>query len=339
MGMFSSQIATKKMVPLCRQLATAYEAGIPIVQTLKTAGDGVGDREVRRVMTSMADQLKSGSTLGEAAKTESKHLNPFFVNLLASGEAGGHLDVMLRDLADYFEDRLDMQRRVVGMMVYPAIQLTLAWFLGTFALGLIGVKGIDGIFEYIETVYVPLQVFALVLFAGGMLAAAALARAGVLSNVTGLVTTHIWPLSKVTQKFALARFFRSFALLLGSGLGMTACIQSAASITGNAYIERDLLKAVPKVRAGHTLVEAFAGSRTLSPMSREMLAVGEESGNLEQQMKKIAEYHLAEASHATAIATRVFSVFVAIAVACVVGYVIISFYANLYGGIFDELGI
>ncbi|MCH7879092.1 MAG: type II secretion system F family protein [candidate division Zixibacteria bacterium] len=166
-----------------------------------------------------------------------------------------------------------------------------------------------------------------------------LARQGVLEWITAAVTTFVWPLSPVTRRFALARFFRSFALLLGGGLHVTRCIESAAAVTANPYIERKLLMAVPLIKEGATLVEAFDTTRQLTPMAREMLHVGEESGNLEIQMKKISEYHLDEATQAVAIATRVMSVVIFGAVAVLVAYILFRFYSGLYGGIMDELGI
>ncbi|MEK7793888.1 MAG: type II secretion system F family protein, partial [Candidatus Hydrogenedentota bacterium] len=169
--------------------------------------------------------------------------------------------------------------------------------------------------------------------------AVVLSRAGVFQWVSGAFTTFIWPVSVVTRKFALARFFRSFALLLGSGLHINRCIESAAAITANPFIEKDLLKALPVVREGGTLVDAFARARSLTPMSREMLRVGELSGELEKQMKKISEYHLKEATHAVQVATKVLSAMIVLGVGVLVGYIVISFYSKLYGGMLDELGV
>lgn len=335
------------MVPLCRQLATAYGAGIPIVQTLDHVGKQAKDSRIRAVLLQMSQDLRNGATLAEAADKQRRYLPRFFINLMASGETGGHLDVMLNDLAQYYEDRLAMQRRIKGLMAYPILQLIAAWYLGTFALGMLGVVrnsfstgggGINSVMAYVEA-YIRFQIVAMFVFLGLVGVAVILSRLGVANWVGSFFTTRIWPFSNVTRKFALARFFRSFALLLSSGLPVTRCIEQSAAVTSNPYIERDLLRAVQPVKEGATLAEAFSHTRYLTPTAREMLLVGEVSGNLEGQSKKIAQYHLEEATHALSVATRIIGVLIVVAIAVLIGGIIIYFYASLYGGIFDELGI
>ena len=345
MGLFSSQIATKKMVPLCRQLATEYEAGIPIINSLDRLAKSQKHGATRDLMTRVGDDIRRGSTLGEAIRAESKYLPPFLVELLAGGEAGGRLDVMLRDVADYFEDRLAMQRQVMLSVAYPCIQLVAAWFLVTFSYGLIGRVmssesrgGISLISDFLKD-YAVFQGKALVVAAVLFACSVLLSRAGLLKWVRGAVTTHVWPLSLVTRRFALARFFRSMSLLIASGMRIDHCIEHGAAITGNPYIQKDLLKAVPRVRDGQSLVEAFSESKQLTGTAREMLAVGEQTGKLDTQLRKVSEYHLQEARQAVSIASKVFSVAVAIGVAGTIGFFIIMFYMRLYGGIYEELGI
>jgi len=146
-------------------------------------------------------------------------------------------------------------------------------------------------------------------------------------------------MSPVTRKFGLARFFRSMSLLISSGLRIDHCIENSAAVVSNPYLEKDLLKALPGVRDGQTLVEAFSESRLLTPTAREMLYVGEESGSLDQTLRKVSEYHLAEATHAVQVATKILGVLIALIVGGLVGYIIITFYSRLYGGMLDDLGV
>ncbi len=348
MGILSSQISTKAMVPVCRQLATTYEAGIPIIKAIDHVGSHSKDPNVRKTLLAMGEDLRGGATLAEAAQRQSKHLSPFFIQLLATGEQGGHLDVMLKDLAEYFEDRLSIQRSVVAAMAYPTILLTIAWFVGSFALGMVNVAlssmddptrgGTSGVMAYFG-VYANFQMKAMLVFAIVCVFFILLARLGLLRWMTGAVTTHLWPLSKVTRYFGMARFFRSFSLLIGSGMSITQCILSAARVTANPYIERDLVRAVPRVKEGATLVEAFAGSRYMTPLAREMLAVGEESGRLDFQLKKAADYHLQEANHAVRVALTTFTTLLMLCVFALVGGIVIYFWTRLYGGMFDALGV
>jgi len=348
MGLLSSEINTKSMVPVCRQLATTYEAGIPIVKSFQHVARETKDPAVRRVMGTIAEDIQRGATLADAVRKQSKYLSPFFVQLLMSGETGGHLDVMLNDLAQYYEDRLNIQRSVAAAMAYPVLLMIVAWFLGSFALGM-GQRavasfndpskgGVSGVSEYFSE-WASMQVHAMIIFAVLVVVFILLYRAGVLGWITGAVTTFVWPLSKVTRYFAMARFFRSFSLLLNSGLGVVRCIQGAAGVIGNPYIEQDMLRTVPHVKNGETLTESFRSSRYLTPMAREMLAVGEESGNMDYHLKKCADYHLKEANHAVRQAMTVFTTLLMVTVFGVIGMIIIRFYINLYGGMMDALGV
>lgn len=348
MGIFSPEISTRDMVPVCRQLATAYSAGIPIIRSLETVGEQFRAGRPHRVFTELANEIRQGSTLGEALERQRAYLPPVFVYLIKAGEVGGHLDTMLNDLASYYEERLEMQRRVRGMMILPVLELIAAWFLGTFAWGMMSVAlgamqtgeggGVQGVMAYFGE-WVNFQIKAGVVFALLVVIAIVLSRMGALGWITGFFSTHVWPMSTIAREMGLARFFKSFSLLLGSGLDVVRCVQNAAASTANPYIERDLLKTVPEIRRGATLSEAFRRTRYLTPMSRNMLETGEVSGQLETQLSKAAEYHFNQGTAAMHRATTIFGTLIVLAVCLFIGGLIISFYSRLYGGIMDELGI
>lgn len=327
MGLTSTQISTKKLVPLCRQLATAYEAGIPVLRSLEMASCTGGDKKVREITRTMHAGIKGGQTLGQAARDQSKYLPGFLIELLEAGEKGGRLDVMLRDIADYYEDRAAMQRQIASSMVYPCFQLAAAWFLGTFSLRLISRIG-EGPFDisaYFHE-YLIFQAGAMAILAAIIGVCIVLARLGLFVYVWGLFTTFIWPLSIVTQKFALARFFRSMSLLIEAGMNMKSCIINSAAVMTNPYIQKDLLQSVPLVQRGSTLVQAFANCRFLTPTAREMLVVGEETGNLDKSLLKVSQLHLAEAREAVKRAQTVMGVLIVLVIGGLVGYIVIKFY-------------
>jgi len=345
MGLFSSEISTKKMVPLCRQLATTYEAGIPVVQGFDVVGSQLKDRRIRDVLTTVRDDIKQGATLGEAVHNQRKYLPIFFVQLLAVGEEGGRLDAMLRDLADYYEDRLALQRRVIGSMIYPGIQLGFAWFLGSFALMTIGrlqeaiqTRMMEFNFNALIGDYVNLQIIAGFVLVFVLLAAIVLSRLGVLGYVTGLVSTFVPPFAGATRKFALARFFRSMALLVTSGLGIVKCVEGAATVAANPYIRNDLLKVRQPIKDGESLTEAFARTRYLPPIAHEMLAVGEQSGQLEVQLRKLSHWFTEEAQGRVNMIVRFMNALIILGVGLLIGYIVITFWTSYYGGMLDAIG-
>ncbi len=333
MGILSSRISTKEMVPLCRQLATSYQAGIPIVRGLELAGENSGSKHTRQVLTEMAADIKRGNTLSSAARAQGKHLMPFFTTLLNAGEQGGRLDIMLRDLAQYFEDSLRMRRAFIVSVSYPAFLLTFAWFVGSFVSTLMGKLNLNAQrfdWESLFRAYAGLQLKALAVVALLAVIAFILHRLGWLKWVWGWAITHVWPVSRVTVRLALARFFRTLSLLIGSGMNINHCIQASASVMVNPYLQRDILQAAPHIANGSTLVQAFSNVKCLTPTAREMITVGEESGELEKSLMKVAEYHLAEARQAITLAMKILFPVLMLFAASAIGYIVISFYANYF---------
>jgi type II secretory pathway component PulF len=347
MPVFSKELSTKAMVPVCRQIATAYEAGIPIIRVMETVGAQQRNPAVRRVLESIGRDLSAGATLAEATANHSEYLSPYFANLLGSGEQSGKLDTMLNDLATYYEDKLALQRKITGALAYPIFLISACWFLGTFAFGIVRntlaninsrTSGAQNISEYLKE-YLSLQVNAMGILAILIIIAIVLSRMGLLKWITCMITTHIWPLSVVTRKLGMARFFRSLGLMFGSGISTTTSIEKSAAVVGNPYIEQDLLASIPLVRRGHTLVESFSECKMMTPLAMEMLMVGEQSGNMDGQLLKAAEIHQREADQAITMATQVMTTLIMAVAFTMVGGIVIYFWTSFYGGLMDGLGI
>ena len=338
MGLLSTQLSTKTLVPLCRQMATAYGAGLPIIRSLDLVSESTRNVRVKEMLGDIRLRIVNGDTLANAVRAQEKLLPNMLIELWSTGEMGGKLDIVLRDLANYYEDKQAMTRAIVAKAAYPMFLLVAAWFIGTFALMLVKQISFESkinLGDYFAN-YGAFQIRCGIKF--GILVALCiiLSRAGILKWIWGAFTTHIWPISAVTRRFAQARFFRCLSLLLASGVSITRSVERAAATTSNPYIQQDFLKVLPVLADGGTLVEAFGHAKYLSPMAREMLRVGEESGDVEGQLRKVAQYQMDEATHAVNLATRVGEVAIALAVFGIVGFVIISFWSN-YFKMFDEI--
>jgi type IV pilus assembly protein PilC len=316
------------------------------MKVIEHVGTHSKNTKVKRVLLSISNDLAQGETLAHATMKQSEFLSPFFANLLASGELSGNLDVMLNDLADYYEDKLAQGRKIKSQLAYPMILLIMCWFLGTFSIGIISVimdgfnggGGVGGLKEYFGK-YAQFQINAMIVFAALFGIAITLSRMGILRWITCYVTTFLWPLSTVTRKLGMARFFRSLSLMITSGLGIIPCITKSAQVTDNPYIEKDLMKSIPHIKNGQTLVESFRDSTLMTPLAFEMLAVGEQSGKLDEQLRKAAQYHQDEADHAIKQATTILTTLIMLGVFILIGAIVIYFWSNFYGGLMDGLGI
>jgi type IV pilus assembly protein PilC len=343
MGLYSPIVSTKALLPVCYSLANTYHAGIPILRGLELAADQTRDQRLKQVLREMAHAIsQDGVTLAQAASAHRKHLPQFFIQLLSAGETGGRLDVMLRDLASYYEDRLRLKRQFIGAMTLPVCYLIIAWFLGSFALGLVfrldfmDAGGVDFLMAYVHA-WLRFQAIALGVFLGVFVASVLLGRAGFLKWIIGWVSNFMWPFKSVTRRFALARFFRSFALLVGAGVNIRDCVLGASATSANPYIQKDLEQALPHILHGETLTQAFATSKYLSPTGREALFVGEQSGNLDGALMKVAQIHQEEATHAMQVMNKILFVLVVLGVACAIGAVVITFWMKYFEALNDLL--
>ncbi len=329
------------MAPLCRELATTHSAGIPLLQGLHLASQHGGTMKTRQMLERMEAAIIDGDTLAEAARKEHKLLPEMFVEVVAAGEIGGRLDDLFHDLADYYEGVWKMQRATTAVLVYPALQLIMAWFLGTFALGLVGMISPTATERFdlgtYLSAYAAFQAKALGIAAVGVAILIVLARMGMLRMPWTLIKTAIPPLRYILNKFAMARFFRTLSLLVGSGLNIRQCIERSAAVTLNPLIERDLLRAIPVIMRGGTLVEAFSGCRYINRVGKEMIAVGEHSGRLDAALRKVAEYHYDEAQAAVSAAARILFVASVLIVGVIIGAIVIRFYGSLYGSMLDGI--
>jgi type IV pilus assembly protein PilC len=343
MGLFTPKVSVNKLVPMCRQLATANDAGIPVMRTLELVGGEFRDRKVRGVLTEMRDDISQGETLGGAAEKQSKYLPRIFVELLRAGEEGGRLEYLLRDLADYYEDVQAMRRRALMIMAYPLIILAAAWFLVPFAFMISGrvtaafARGGTVDFAALFADYGAFQAKSALVAALVFAVLVILGRLGVTPYLFGVVRSYAWPFSRISRRFAQARFLRTLSLLIGSGVELTRCVRRAASVTNNPYLERNLLRALEPLRQGRTMVEAFSNVGVLDRTSREMLAVGEQSGNMEQALNKAANYHLEAAEQAVHIWFQAFKVLLIVGLGAVILFVLIRFYTGFYGGLLDGI--
>jgi type IV pilus assembly protein PilC len=337
MGLLSSQLSSREMALLCRELATTYGAGIPLLQTLQLAADHSSSRKIRYMLERIGQSLRDGQSFDGAVRAESGLLPDMFIEIIHAAEIGGKLDELLEDLAAYYENVWKMVRSAQAAMVYPLLQLLSAWYLGTFSLGLVGRFNPFATERFVMREYLSsyflFHIKALFIFALVAAILIALGRAGLLRMPWALFKNAIWPIRHISNKFSMARFFQTLGLLVGSGLNMQRCIERSAAVTMNPLIERDLLKAIPILMNGGTLVQAFSGCSYINRVGKEMIAVGEKSGRLDATLKKVAEYHYNEAQAAVNVATKLLFVATVLIVGVIIGAIVIYFYANMYGSL------
>jgi len=339
MGFTKFILNNKTMSILCRQLASAYEGGIPITQALQIVGDGFPSRKVKMILYRCADDLIQGKTLSEALSRR-EVFPDLFVQLISAGERSGKLDVILRDLSSYYEDLWKMKRSAIVSLTYPTIQLILGWFLGTFALGIVRQIGIRqfSLSTYFSS-YISFQIKICILFAFIVFISIFFKNTKFFQTFIYGIIRHIWPFSFIIHRFSLARFFKSLALLYASGIPITEALLKSSELLTTPSYRRDIFTVVSLIRNGSNLEKSFKTLPWVGRMGQEMVAIGEQSGKLDEALQKVAEYFLLDAQQALQVTTKILNILILLIVGAIIGFIVISFYANLYGNMFNQLGI
>lgn len=304
---FSDKVKTKDMVIFTRQLSTMINAGVPLVRALATLQQQTDNDYFKTILQSVSKEVEGGISLGDSLAKFPKVFSSIYVNMVRAGEAGGILDEILNKLATQQEKDSAIRKKLKSAMSYPAVLMvimTLAFFVLTlFVLPGIGnmIKDLAG-----EDTQLPIYTRGMLWFSDFMVS-----YWWVLIGVIGAVifTFKRWvktekgrfkfhqiilkiPIIKdVISKVAIARFARIFASLMSSGVPVVESINVTANAIGNKVIEKELKDAAKEVVNGKQLSEPLANSKLFPPIVSQMLAIGEETGQTDTILIKVADFY------------------------------------------------
>ncbi|MBW2264143.1 MAG: type II secretion system F family protein, partial [Deltaproteobacteria bacterium] len=300
------------------------------------------------------EEVEGGSTFSEALRMHPKVFDDLFVNMVAAGETGGILDTILNRLATHIEKRNKLKRQVVGALVYPVVvicvgvlvtAIMLGWVIPTFE-RLFSQMGSSAELPGPTRLVIAISKGFLTVgpFVVGILILLAIAFVAVYRTEAGRLMVHRFLLfipmvGTVLRKTAVARFTRTLGTLLSSGVPILDAMEIVARATGNAVIEKAVLFARDKISEGKTMAEPLGQAGVFPGMVVEMIAVGEQSGALDQMCNKIADFYEDEVDVAVAAMTSVIEPILMVGVGGVVGGLMIAMYLpifNLAGNIKSE---
>ena len=309
---FSLRIGTPKvkvadLVAFTRQLSTMVSAGVPILRALTTLQTQAESEAMRDTLAVIVKDVQSGSTLGDAF---AKHPNVFsdvYVNMVRAGEAAGILDDILKRVAAQQEKNASIRKKVKGAMTYPVVLLVItivAFFaLMIFVIPQIGkiltdLGGPDAELPLLTQIMLGIssfmqnQWYILVAAIAGLIFGAR----QYLRSPAGKAQFHstvlkIPVLGTIIQKVAVARFARTFASLMGAGVNVLEALRVTGRATGNKSYEIVLEKSAQDVQNGMQLSQSIAQSTLFPPIVAQMLAVGEETGQTDTVLVKVADFY------------------------------------------------
>lgn len=303
---FKNRITIKDKILFSRQLSTLINAGLPLVQSLRTVAGQTQNKNLKVVIQGIIADVEAGSALSVALGKYPLVFNEIFVSLIAAGEASGTLDKSLERLANQQEKDAEILSKVRGAMVYPIIVLVVMGAVIAFMMikvmpqveqlyeGLGGGAQLPLVTKILLAVsramvkfwYIFLIVFALI---GFFISKWARTLGG--KRYVDRFKMKTPPLGRLFMKMYMARFARTGTTLVASGVPLIQMLEITGKSINNVHIEESLKKATEKVKGGKALSETLVGDENFLPLVPDMLRIGEQSGAIEQMMEKTADYY------------------------------------------------
>lgn len=302
---FKNKVKTKDKILFARQLSTLINAGLPLVQSLRSVLDQTQSAPLKVVISQVIGDVEAGTNFSAALARHPKVFNQIFINLVAAGEASGTLDTALERIAFQQEKDAEIMGKVRGAMAYPGIVLlVMGGVMGFMVVSVL--PQVKNIYTDMPGAQLPITTRALLAvsdFVIGfwwlviiLLGVAAFvttkwARSGPGKVVIDKAKMKMWPVGPLFMKLYMARFARTATTLVASGVPLLQVLDITSKSVNNVHIQGSIERAIDKVKGGKALSVAIENDENFLPLVSKMLKIGEESGSIEQMLEKIAEYY------------------------------------------------
>lgn len=304
-GKLKSKVKAKDKILFSRQLSTLINAGLPLLQSLRTVANQTKSKPLKIVITEVMSSVEGGSALSKALAKHPQVFDRIYISLIEAGEASGTLDRTLERLANQQEKDAEILSKVRGAMVYPAIVLLVMGAVVGFMLVKV-LPQVQTLYEGLGNVqlpiltrillavssfiihqwYIALILVVLFVFFGNRWAQTPAGR-----SFFDKLKMKMPPIGPLFMKVYMARFARTGTTLVASGVPLIQMLEITASSINNVHIEKSLRQAIEKVKGGKSLSESIKGDPNFLDLVPDMLSIGEQSGAIEQMMEKTADYY------------------------------------------------
>ncbi len=336
------KISTKQLCTFTRQLSTLQDAGLPILRSLKILEGQCKPGVLKNSLGDVVEDIESGQTLSEAFSKHPKAFDRLYCNMIKAGEAGGALEAILQRLADFKEKAQSLKRRVKSAMVYPCVVITVAVAIVGFILYFIIPKfeaifkdfGVDlpgmtifligashFIVKYFYVVLLtPLFVWIIIKL---------LYRNKTGAYICDKILLMIPVMGMIVEKSTVARTMRTLGTLVQSGVPILESLSIVKETAGNAVFERAFTRIYESIREGETIAQPLRESRIVDDIVVNMIDVGEETGDLDTMLNKIADNYDEEVETAVESLVSLLEPIMIVVLGGIIGFIVIALFLPL----------
>lgn len=339
----AGRVSAKHLTPFTRQLSTLIDAGLPLIRSLGVLQKQMKPCALKDILETVSHDVEGGSTFSEALAKHPRAFSKLFVNMVKAGEVGGVLDTVLQRLAEFAEKSAALRRKIKGAMVYPIVVIFVIigvlivifkFVIPTFVEMFKDIEqelptptqlliSIHDLLRTKQALFIPISLIVLIIFfklikrtrRGG----AAIDKVKLKLPIFG----------SLIQKLVVARFSRTLGTLISSGVPILQALSITKETAGNVIVSRAIGNVHDSIREGETIAGPLEDSGVFPPLVTSMIAVGEETGNLDQMLIKVADTYDDEVDTAVAGLASIMEPLLIIVMGLIVAFVVISIFLPL----------
>jgi len=344
------KINSSKLSIFTRQFSVMLDAGLPLVQCLEILGGQEDHKIFKAIITAVRSDVESGMSLAEAMKRHPNAFDNLYVNMIAAGEAGGILDVILQRLSIYIEKAVKLKNQVKSALMYPVAVILIAsavvyiilWkvipvFAQLFA-------GMGAQLPYLTRMVVKWSYFVgeyglwiIMFLVLGSIALREWHKTHRGRRILDRIMLAIPIIGGLLLKISIARFCRTLATLTSSGVPILDGLEITARTSGNAIVEDSIMSVRKSVEEGKTISAPLQETKVYPAMVCQMISVGEQTGALDQMLSKIADFYEDEVDTAVSGLMKLIEPIMIVFLGVVIGTIVIAMYLPMFS-LFSKIG-
>jgi type IV pilus assembly protein PilC len=342
-GLFlAGRVKHKQLTQFTQQLSVLMDAGLPIVRSLKILGNQQKPGLLKNIVIEVGEDVETGSSFSEALAKHPKTFDKLYVNMVKAGEAGGVLDVILQRLAGFMERMEALKRKIIGASIYPAVVITIAVAVVLAIMTFIVPK----FEEVFRTVKVPMPALTLMLMGISdviknywyvivafpfvfMFVVKAWGRTKGGRLVLDRLKLNAPLVGPIMKKSVISRFCRTLGTLLQSGVPILEALAIVKNATGNEIVSNAIGTVHDSIREGESIAEPLAACGVFDDIVINMIDVGEETGELDKMLLKVADNYDNEVDAAVSALMSVMEPILIVGLGFTVGFIVVALFLPL----------
>lgn len=337
------KVPSKDVVIFTRQFATMIDAGLPLVQALDILARQHSNPTFKKALFSVKETVETGGTLSEGLAKHPKIFDELYTNMVAAGENGGILDVILERLSSHMEKAMKLKREIKTAMMYPAVVITAAIIVTSVLLIFVIPTFADLFKDFGSALPLPTQIVidlsnffvsnAIFIFGGlfgGLTFFFRFQKTPRGQEVVHPIALRLPIFGDIIRKVAVARFTRTLGTMISSGVPILEALLICAKTAGNKVVERDVQRSRVAISEGKSIVEPLAESVVFPPMVVQMIGVGEATGALDAMLQKIADFYEDEVNNAVGAMKQMIEPIMILVLGTIIGCLVVAMYLPIF---------